>query len=119
MSSKEHRAGLNLVTIAYYFGAFMILLAYTFFLGLQWESLGGRGQAAAACGTVAGLWGIGALLRRRGYPIAGNLLVFAGTGVTALAVYSVLAARWPLARVDRGWGLPRLLPDDRRQLGDP
>jgi hypothetical protein len=75
----------------------MILLAYTFFLGLQWESLGGLGQAAAACGTVAGLWGIGALLRRRGYPIAGNLLVFAGTGVTALAVYSVLrlAGLWP------------------------
>jgi hypothetical protein len=95
-AGKEHRAGLNLVTIAYYFGAFMILLAYTFFLGLQWEDLGRGGQTVAACGTVAGLWLIGSLLRR-GYPIAGNLLVFAGTGVTALAVYSVLrlAGLWP------------------------
>src|SRR5687767_15980144 len=49
--SKEHRVGLNLVTIAYYFGAFMILLAYTIFLGLQWEDLGRGGQAVAACGT--------------------------------------------------------------------
>jgi len=95
--SKESRAGLNLVTIAYYFGAFMILLAYTFFLGLQWDELGRAGQAVAACGTVAGLWLIGRLLRRRGYPLAGNLLIFAGTGVTALAVYSVLrfAGLWP------------------------
>jgi hypothetical protein len=94
---NEIRAGLNLVTIAYYFGAFMILLAYTFFLGLQWENLGRGGQAVAACGTVAGLWLVGSLLRRRGYPGAGNLLVFAGTGVTALAVYSVLrlAGLWP------------------------
>src|SRR5215203_1545203 len=93
----ERRAGLNLVTVAYYFGAFMILLAYTFFLGLQWEDLGRGGQAVVACGTVAGLWGIGRLLRNRGYPLAGNLLIFAGTGVTALAVYSVLrlAGLWP------------------------
>ena len=96
-ASKESRAGLNLVTIAYYFGAFMILLAYTFFLGLQWDDLGRSGQAVAACGTVAGLWWIGRLLRGRGYPLAGNLLIFAGTGVTALAVYSVLrlAGLWP------------------------
>src|SRR5829696_4511481 len=94
---KERLAGLNLVTIAYYSGAFMILLAYTFFLGLQWEDLGRGGQALAACGTVAGLWLVGRLLRGRGYPLAGNLLVFAGTGVTALAVYSVLrfAGLWP------------------------
>src|SRR5215213_648983 len=95
--SKESRAGLNLVTIAYYFGAFMILLAYTFFLGLQWDDLGRSGQAVGACGTVAGLWLVGRLLRNRGYPLAGNLLIFAGTGVTALAVYSVLrfAGLWP------------------------
>ena len=65
--SKESRAGLNLVTIAYYFGAFMILLAYTFFLGLQWDELGRAGQAVAACGTVAGLWLIGRLLHEAEY----------------------------------------------------
>lgn len=94
---KEYRAGLNLVTIAYYFGAFMILLAYTIFLGLQWDELGRGGQAVAACGTVAGLCLIGTLLGGRGYPLAGNLLIFAGTGITALAVYSVLrfAGLWP------------------------
>src|SRR5829696_201929 len=64
---EEHRAGLNLVTIAYYFGAFMILLAYTIFLGLQWDELGRGGQVVAACGTVAGLWLIGGFLRGRGY----------------------------------------------------
>ena len=59
-TSPEQRAGLDLVTVAYYFGAFIILLAGTIFVGLQWEELGRPGQFAAAWGAVAGLWALGA-----------------------------------------------------------
>lgn len=89
--------GLNLVTVAYYAGAFTILLAFTFFIGLQWENLGHGGQAAIACGAIAALWAIGAFLRGRGLVLGGNLLIFAGVGVVPLAVFTVLqlAGLWP------------------------
>ena len=94
---REHPAGLNLVTVAYYFGAFIILLAGTIFIGLQWETLGRPGQLIASCGAVAGLWALGGYLRRQGYRRGGDLLIFAGTGVAPLAVYTVLRmlSLWP------------------------
>ena len=106
VGNRERPAGLNLVSIAYYFGAFIILLAYTLFMGLRWEILGAGGQALIASGTVIGLWAAGMLLRRLGYQLGGNLLTFAGTGVVPLAVYSILrfAGLWPDsidARADR------------------
>lgn len=94
---REREAGFHLVSVAYYFGGFAILLAYTIFVGLQWEAIGRVGQVVVAVGTVAGLWGVGALLRRSGYPRAGDLLVFAGTGIVPLATYAVLRllGLWP------------------------
>lgn len=113
---REHRAGLNLTTVAYYFGAFMILLAGTIFLGAEWETLGRPGQLVASWCAVAGLWSAGALLRGRGYPLGGNLLIFAGTGVTPLAIYTTLRILnlWPVSadsrtyhafyeRIDAAW----------------
>jgi hypothetical protein len=93
----EQRPGLNMITIAYYFGAFMILLAYTFFVGLQWEELGLVGQTLITAGTLAGLGAIGYFLRRAGFVMAGNLLIFAGTGIVPLLVYSLqrLTGLWP------------------------
>ena len=50
-TAPEQRKGLNFVSLAYYFGGFMILLAYTLFMGLQWESLGFAGQIAVSLFT--------------------------------------------------------------------
>ncbi len=96
-ASRERPAGLNLVTVAYYFGAFIILLAGTIFVGLQWEDLGRPGQFVASWGAVAGLWILGAWLRRAGHLLGGNLLIFAGTGVVPLGVYTLLRILnlWP------------------------
>jgi hypothetical protein len=93
----EQRAGLNLVSIAYYFGGFMILFAYTIFMGLQWESLGYAGQSTVSLCTILALWAIGYWLRRAGFVRAGNLLVFAGTGIVPLLVYTLerLTGIWP------------------------
>jgi hypothetical protein len=96
-ASRERPAGLNLVTVAYYFGAFIILLAGTIFVGLQWEDLGRPGQFAASWGAAAGLWVLGAWLRRAGHGLGGNLLIFAGTGIVPLGVYTLLRVLnlWP------------------------
>lgn len=83
--SPERRARFDLITVAYYFGAFIILLAGTIFVGLQWEELGRPGQFAASWGAVAGLWLLGAWLKRGGHRLGGDLLIFAGTGIAPLA----------------------------------
>jgi hypothetical protein len=88
----EQRKGLNFISIAYYFGAFMILLAYTIFMGLQWESLKLNGQILASFLTITVLWGIGYFLRRQKFQTAGGLLIFAGTGIVPLLVYSIQRA---------------------------
>ncbi len=96
-AGPERRKGLNLISIAYYFGGFMILLAYTIFMGLQWETLGLDGQLFVSFSTIAGLWAIGYLLRWNGFRTAGGLLIFAGTGIMPLLVYTVQRAvgLWP------------------------
>ncbi|MBA2276725.1 MAG: DUF2157 domain-containing protein [Chloroflexia bacterium] len=94
---REARHGLNFVTVVYYIGAFLILFAYTVFMGLQWEGLSPAGQFTLALVTVAALLGIGAVVRRAGYEIGGGLLIFAGTGIVPLVVYSFqhMAGLWP------------------------
>jgi hypothetical protein len=96
-TGTEQRAGLNFVTVAYYFGGFMILLAYTFFMGFQWETISRLGQCLAVGCTVGLLWALGYLLRRAGFRLAGGLLIFAGTGIVPLLVYTILhlTGIWP------------------------
>jgi hypothetical protein len=96
-AGPERRHGFNLVSIAYYFGAFMILLAYTIFVGLQWEELGGATRAALSGGTLLALLGIGTAMRRVGYRTAGDLLIFAGVGIVPLLVHTLMLASglWP------------------------
>ncbi|HKP54180.1 MAG TPA: DUF2157 domain-containing protein [Chloroflexia bacterium] len=96
-AGHEPRKALDMVTIAYYFGGFMILLAYTFFIGIQWRSFGYLGQFLISAFTTAILWGIGAFLRRGTFSMAGNILIFAGTGIIPLVAYTLAQALgiWP------------------------
>lgn len=93
----EQRKGFNIISIAYYFGGFMVLLAYTIFMGTQWDSISYGGQVAVSAATIGGLWGIGAYLKKLEFKMAGNLLIFAGTGIVPLVVYSAqqLLGFWP------------------------
>src|SRR5687767_16009703 len=43
LPAAEQRKGLNLVTVAYYFGAMLMISACAWFLGDKWELLGSRG----------------------------------------------------------------------------
>ncbi len=96
-AGHEPRKALDMITIAYYFGGFMILLAYTFFVGLQWQSIGYLGQFLISAFTTAILWTIGALLKRSAFSMAGNVLIFAGTGIIPLVAYTFAQAVgiWP------------------------
>lgn len=86
------RGGLRPLTIAAYFGAFMLVLAYTLYVGLQWEQLAYLTRAVIAGGTIAAFCMAGELLRRNDYPTAGNLLIFAGVGVVPLLVHTLFGA---------------------------
>ncbi len=94
---SEQRKGLNFVSLAYYFGGFMILLAYTIFMGLEWESLGYTRQITYSLGTIIVLWGIGYFLQRTNFRTAGGLLIFVGTGIVPLLVATIQRAvgMWP------------------------
>lgn len=94
---QEQRQGLNLITVAYYFGGFMILLAYTFFMGMRWESMGNDMRFGLTVATMGLLWAVGTVLRRYGFPTAGGLLIFAGTGLVPLAAFTLadLLGLWP------------------------
>jgi hypothetical protein len=94
---RERRLGLNLVTIAYYFGSFMILLAYTFFMGLHWQNMSYAMQLAVSGLTVGFLWSVGIMLRRYGSSLPGGLLIFAGTAIIPLVAYTLAQTLgiWP------------------------
>ena len=93
----EQRKGLNFISLAYYFGSFMILLAYTIFMGLEWETMGFPRQIMVSFGTIGVLWVLGFLLRNKGFEGAGGLLIFAGTGIVPLLITTVQRALglWP------------------------
>ena len=42
-ASIEQKKGLNLVTVAYYFGAMLMISACAWFLGDKWDALGSKG----------------------------------------------------------------------------
>lgn len=92
----------NIATISMYFGGFMILFAYSIFIGIQWEDLSALSQTIISFGTIALLIGSGAVLRAIKSPIAGNLLIFAGTGIVPLLIYCIqnLLGLWPADSYD-------------------
>jgi hypothetical protein len=94
---REERPGLNLVTIAYYFGGFLALLGYTVFLGTRWSSLSYGMQLLAMSVTMALLLALGFVLRRFNYTLAGGLLIFVGTALAPLVAYTLAQTLgfWP------------------------
>ena len=93
----EAARGLNLVTVAYYFGAMLMISACGWFLGDKWEELGSAGilgtvATYALIATSVGLW-----LRGKGYLVGGGLLVTVAVCLVPLIVYCIedLLGVWP------------------------
>jgi hypothetical protein len=77
------------LTIAYYAGGITVLLAYTLFMGQQWQRFGPLAQSAIAAFSIATLWSLGFVIRSRASRTGGDLLIFAGAGAMPILVYSL------------------------------
>jgi hypothetical protein len=96
--AKEKKAGLNLVTVAYYFGGLLAFFSFAVFVGINWEGLTDWAHLGIAIGAMLGIGALGFWLRfRRGYPTAGGLLLFLATAIVPLFIYTIekLVGAWP------------------------
>ena len=95
----EREKGLNLVTVAYYFGAMLMISACAWFLGDKWNVLGSSGILATTLVYFGIAAGTGMWLRRAGYLIGGGLLVTVAVSLVPLITYSIedLLGLWPSA----------------------
>lgn len=92
-SGSEGAKGLNVLTIAYYFGALLIVGALAWFLGDQWDALGASGILGVSTAYAALFFFVGYVLRfRMGYPIGGGILFTCGVWMVPLMTYA--AERW-------------------------
>jgi hypothetical protein len=93
----EHTKGFNLVTVAYYFGAMLMISACAWFLGDKWETLGSAGVLVTTLVYFAIALAVGLWLRSRGYVVGGGLLVTVAVCLVPLITYSIedLLGLWP------------------------
>jgi hypothetical protein len=100
--SREARSkGLDLLTVASYAGALLILLAMAWFLAEGWNSLGHWGVFATTLAYAGVFGGMGWWLRfRRGYPTAGGLLFTCLLGCVPILVFALEEGLglWPGSR---------------------
>ena len=94
---KETQKGLNAVTVAYYFGAMLMISACAWFLGDKWDVLGSRGVFATVLVYMAVALGVGLWLRARGYLVGGGLLVTVAVCLVPLLTYTIedMLGVWP------------------------
>ena len=94
----EGKRGLNYVMAFYYFGAMIIIFAFTYFLVSQWNSLSPWAVLSIALAFQTVLFGLGYYLRYKlNYPISGGLLTTAAVSITPLTIYSLekIFGIWP------------------------
>ena len=96
----EQPKGFNLVTVAYYFGAMLMISACAWFLGDKWESLGPAGVLVTTVVYFGIALGVGIWLRERGYTVGGGLLVTVAVCLVPLITYTIqdLLGFWPEER---------------------
>jgi hypothetical protein len=95
----ERRKGLNLVTIAYYFGAMLMISACAWFLGDKWDALGSPGILGTVIVYILIAAGLGGWLRNKGYIIGGGLLITVAVCLVPLLTYAIedITGLWPSA----------------------
>lgn len=95
--APESAKGLNAVTVAYYFGAMLMISACAWFLGDKWDSLGKVGVFSTVLVYISVALAVGRLLRTRGYVVGGGLLVTVAVCLVPLLTYTVedMLGLWP------------------------
>jgi hypothetical protein len=93
----EEPKGFNLVTVAYYFGAMLMISACAWFLGDKWEVLGTRGVLATVLTYAVIAASIGWWLRTKGFLVGGGLLVTVAVCLVPLIVFCIedILGLWP------------------------
>jgi hypothetical protein len=93
----EQSKGFNLVTIAYYFGAMLMISACAWFLGDKWESLGLSGVLTTTVIYFIIAGALGFWLRGRGYVVGGGLLITVAVCLVPLITFCIegLTGFWP------------------------
>lgn len=93
----EQAKGFNIVTVAYYFGAMLMISAFGWFLGNIWTVLGSGGVLVTTVVYFAIAVGIGWWLRVRGFVVGGGLLITVAVCLVPLITYSIedLLGMWP------------------------
>jgi hypothetical protein len=95
--APEQRKGLNLVPVAYYFGAMMMISACAWFLGDKWEALGSPGIFSTTLVYMMMAVGTGWRLRKKGYVVGGGLLITVAVCLVPLLTYTIedMIGLWP------------------------
>ena len=98
--APEQRRGLNLVTVAYYFGAMLMISACAWFLGDKWETLGSPGVFITVLIYMLVTGKLGWWLRGKGYAVGGGLLITVSVCLTPLLTFTVqdMLGLWPAER---------------------
>lgn len=93
----ERRKGFNLVTVAYYCGAMLMISACAWFLGDKWKALGSPGILATVILYMMIAAGTGWWLRNKGYIVGGSLLITVAVCLVPLFTYAIedLLGLWP------------------------
>lgn len=95
--APETRKGFNAVTVAYYFGAMLMISACAWFLGDKWEALGSPGVFVTVLVYMLVAVGLGRFLRARGYVVGGGLLITVAVCLVPLLTYVIedVLGLWP------------------------
>ena len=93
----ERRKGFNLVTVAYYFGAMLMISACAWFLGDKWDELGSPGVLGTVVVYIMIAAGLGWWLRNKGYIVGGSLLITVAICLVPLLTYAIedILGLWP------------------------
>ena len=87
---REARRAFNAISIAYSLGGLLVLFALAWFLVERWRTLGRVGVLAVAAVYAGTFAGVGTLLRRRGFTVAGGLAIVLAVGMTPVWTWAVL-----------------------------
>ena len=93
----EPHKGLNLVMVAYYLGAMLMISACAWFLGDKWKELGSPGIFVTVAIYMLITGRLGFWLRSKGYTVGGGLLVTVAVCLTPLLTYTIedMTGLWP------------------------
>ena len=93
----EARRGFNAITVAYSLGALLVLFALAWFLADRWSALGPGGVLGVSLAYAAAFTGTAALLRRRGFTVAGGLVAVLAVAMTPVWSWAILrlTGEWP------------------------